>query len=420
MGIGFIFYQRKKQHKINLYEKLLIILFGFFYFPFLISIPYYLSIYNLSFIDCYFEAVSGFTSTGFTIFNNIKYIDESMVIWRSTSQWLGGLFFLFSLILLLDELAFKLKNFITSFISINLAEIRKQFLKIFIIYVLLTLIIFLMLSFSGVRIFDSFNLSMTIISSGGFIPSNSLEEIISTNSQIFILSVTMLFSFFNLYLLYNLISFKDKINLFQEDILLCFYLIFLILISFIFINDLASYRFLFLSLVSSISNIGISLNNSPNNLSIFFLFLTIIGGGFFSTSSGIRFIKFILLIKFSFNELFLVARPKYILSTNLFFSNLKITSEEVNKCFLSFLFFIILLLMLSSIMSFHGINFQDSLSISILTLTNTVNSSIYNLDSFDFNYLSNLPKLFLILFMIIGRIEILTILVLVKKFFFKN
>ena len=76
--------------------------------------------------------------------------------------------------------------------------------------------------------------------------------------------------------------------------------------------------------------------------------------------------------------------------------------------------------MLSSIMSFHGINFQDSLSISILTLTNTVNSSIYNLDNFDFNYLSNLPKILLIFFMIIGRVEILTILVLVKKFFFKN
>ena len=71
---------------------------------------------------------------------------------------------------------------------------------------------------------------------------------------------------------------------------------------------------------------------------LFFLFLTIIGGGLFSTSSGIRFIKFILLIKFSFNELFLVARPKYILSSNLFFSNLKIKSDEVNKYFLSFLF----------------------------------------------------------------------------------
>ena len=129
LGIGFILYQDKKQNKINLYEKLLIILFGFFYFPLLITIPYYFSIYNLSFIDCYFEAVSGFTSTGFTIFNNIKYIDESMIIWRSTSQWLGGLFFLFSLILLLDELAFKLKSFLTSFISINLVEVKKQFLK---------------------------------------------------------------------------------------------------------------------------------------------------------------------------------------------------------------------------------------------------------------------------------------------------
>ena len=281
LGIMFIFYQNKKQSKINLYEKLLIILFGFFYFPFLISIPYYFSIYNLPFIDCYFEAVSGFTSTGFTIFNNIKYVDQSMVIWRSTSQWLGGLFFLFSLILLLDELSFKLKNFLTSFISINLEEIKKQFLKVFIIYVLLTLIIFLLLSITGIRLYDSFNLSMTIISSGGFIPSNSLDEIVSTNNQIFILSITMLFSFFNLYLLYNLISFKDKINLFQEDILLFFYLLFIILISFIFINDLESYQSLFLSLISSISNIGISLNNSPNNLSIFFLFLTIIGGGFF-------------------------------------------------------------------------------------------------------------------------------------------
>ena len=330
------------------------------------------------------------------------------------------MFFLFSLILLLDELAFKLKNFITTFISINLVEIKKQFLKVFVIYVLLTLIIFLLLSFSGIRIFDSFNLSMTVISSGGFIPSNSLGEIISTNNQIFVLSITMLFSFFNLYLLYNLISFKNKIDLFQEDILLFFYLLFLILISFIFINDLKSYQSLFLSLVSSISNIGIGLNNSPNNLSIFFLFLTIIGGGLFSTSSGIRFIKFILLIKFSFNELFLVARPKYILSSNLFFSNLKIKSDEVNKYFLSFLFFIILLLVLSSFLSFYGIYFREALSLSILTLTNTVNSNIYNLDNFDFNYLSNLPKILLIFFMIIGRVEILTILVLVKKFFFKN
>ena len=66
------------------------------------SIPFYLSIYNLTFINSFFEAVSGFTSTGFTIFENIKNIDQSLILWRSTTQWIGGLYFLFSIIYLID------------------------------------------------------------------------------------------------------------------------------------------------------------------------------------------------------------------------------------------------------------------------------------------------------------------------------
>ena len=419
-GIGFILIQNKKINKINLYEKLLIIIFGFFFFPFLISIPFYLSIYNLTFLDSYFEAVSGFTSTGFTIFNDIKYIDESIIIWRSTSQWLGGLFFLFSLILLIDVSSFKLKNFLTSFVSFNIAEIKKQFFKIFFIYLSLTVFICILLKIADFRLFDSLNLSMSFISSGGFLPSNTLDEIANTNNKIFIVSICMLFSYFNLYLIYNLLTIKKKISLYQEDVLLAFYLLFLIFISFIFFNKYDSYQSIFLSVVSSISNIGIGLSESPKELSIVFLFLTIIGGGLFSTSSGIKFIKFILLVKYSFNELFLIARPKYILNSNLYFSSLKIEYEEINKYFLSFLFFIILCLILSSYLSFYGIDLKDSLTLAFLTLTNTVNSSIYNLEFFDYNYLSNYPKLILILFMILGRIEILTLLVFIKKFFFKT
>ena len=68
--------------------------------PIIISIPYYFSIYNITFINAYFESVSGFTSTGFSIFENIKHLDESLILWRSSSQWIGGLYFLFSIILL--------------------------------------------------------------------------------------------------------------------------------------------------------------------------------------------------------------------------------------------------------------------------------------------------------------------------------
>ena len=83
---------------------------GYLLLPLFIATPYYLSIYNISFLDAYFEAISGFTSTGFTIFNNIKHLDESIVLWRSSSQWIGGLYFLFSIILLIDIFDTNLKK----------------------------------------------------------------------------------------------------------------------------------------------------------------------------------------------------------------------------------------------------------------------------------------------------------------------
>ena len=100
LSATFIFFNKKfYKIKVNFFEKLFIVIAGFFYFPLLISLPYYLSIYDISFINSYFEAISGFTSTGFTIFENVKEIDEPLLIWRSGSQWLGGLYFLYSLFL---------------------------------------------------------------------------------------------------------------------------------------------------------------------------------------------------------------------------------------------------------------------------------------------------------------------------------
>ena len=423
LGIGIILIvlqNYKFDKKISLYDKLFIITFGFFYFPLLISLPYYFSIYKLSLLDSYFEAVSGFTSTGFTIFNDIKSIDDSIVIWRSSSQWLGGLYYLFSLILLIEVFDIKVKNFLTSFISINLFEIRKQFFKIFLLYFLLTFIIFLLLNFSGIRLLDSFNLSMTIISSGGFMPTNTFDEIITNNNQYLVISFTMLISFFSLFLFYNLLSFKKTSYLYQEDILLFFYLIILVLLTYVFFNDYYDYKSIFFSLASSLSNIGLAPTNSPNRLVFLFLIIVIIGGGYFSTSSGLNFIKVYVLIKFSLNELLYVARPKYVTTTKLYLSGIKFESNEVNKYFLSFLFFLISLFFLSSLLSFYGVNFKDSFILSILTLTNTVNSSIFDLASFDFFYLKTFPKILLIFFMIIGRIEILAFIILFKKFFLKN
>ena len=418
-----IFYISKNNNekKTTIYEKIITILLGYFLLPLIIAIPFYFSIYNLTFVNSYFEAISGFTSTGFTIFDNINHIDQSLILWRSASQWVGGLYFLFSIILLIDIFDHSFKKSLTNFISFNKAETLKQSLKIFLLYSLITLGIFIIMNISGVRLFNSLNLAMTIISSGGFLPSNNLSNILINNYQTIVISILMLTSFFSVFLIYNLIFTKNhNLNFFNEDIHLLFYLLTLVFIFFIFLNFDNNFSELFLSLTSSISNIGFSLNNSPTNLSFILLILVIVGGSFFSTSSGIRFLKIYSLFKYSINEILSYSRPKNIYINKHLFSKEFFKVNEIHKHFLSVVVFVLSLLLLTFLLTLSGINFENSFKLSILTLMNTVNSTMYGLGDFSFYDLHFFTKYYLILFMIIGRLELLTLLIICKKFLFKN
>jgi len=420
--IAIIFYKIKvPEKKINIFKKILTVFFGYILLPLILSIPFYLSIYNLSFLDSFFETISGFTSTGFTIFSNIKNVDQSLILWRSSTQWIGGLYFLFSIIFLIDIYDENLKKTLTNFISFNNSEILKQVTKIFFLYSALTLSIFLILNFFSIRTFDSLNLAFTIISSGGFLPVNDLSIIIRDNTQIVVLSILMLLSFFSIFFTYNLFFFKKKnINFFYEDLHLIIYFIIIISLFFIFFSFNYNFSINLLSVSSSISNIGFSLKTNQPNLTFIFLILVIIGGSFFSTSSGLRFIKIYSLFKYSINQILSFSKPNNIFKNKLIFSKINFDFNEINKYFLSILIFVLSLLILSSLLSLNGMEFENSFKLSILTLMNTVNSSIYGLEDFNFSNLHFLTKYYLIFFMIMGRIELLTILLLMRKFLFKN
>ena len=205
----------KKIKRPGIFDKILIIFLGYLLLPLILSIPFYLSIYNLTFLNSYFESISGFTSTGFTIFEDIKLIDQSLIIWRSSTQWIGGLYFLFSIIYLIDIYDESFKKTLTNFTSLSSSESLKQAIKIFILYSALTISIFIILNFFSIRTFDSLNLALTIISSGGFLPVNNLSSVIKDNSQVIIISMLMLLSFFSLFFIYNLFFSKRKnINFF--------------------------------------------------------------------------------------------------------------------------------------------------------------------------------------------------------------
>ena len=194
IGFGLLYYGKNSQKKINFIEQLFLIIFTYFLTAFLISIPFYLSNNQVTFLNSLFESVSGLTGTGFTIFKNIKYLDPTLILWRSSSQWIGGLFFLNFLIII-----FSSKKFNYKMVSLTHSgessysskeNIKNNILKIFFYYCVLSFGIFLLFNISGIRLFNSLNLSMSLISGGGFLPTNILANIISTHFQkiIFIIS----------------------------------------------------------------------------------------------------------------------------------------------------------------------------------------------------------------------------------------
>ena len=224
VGLGLFFYGKKSKKNISFIDQLILIIITYCLVSSLISIPFYLSNYQVTFLNSLFESISGLTGTGFSIFKDIKYLDPTLILWRSSSQWIGGLFFLFFLVIIFSNKSFnyKMTNLTYSGDS-NLnseSNIKDNLLKIFIIYSLLSIGILSLLNLSGVRLFNSLNLSMTLVSGGGFLPAESISKIISTNFQKVILIFSLLVSLFNFYLLFNIFNKNTLIKEHREDLYL--------------------------------------------------------------------------------------------------------------------------------------------------------------------------------------------------------
>ena len=168
------------------------------------------------------------------------------------------------------------------------------------------------------------------------------------------------------------------------------------------------------------ANSGITLLNSDNNLSLYFLFITIIGGSLISNTSGIKLTRLYILLKITSAEIIKLISPNSIVNKSIFSSEKKISDDNIRVSFLIFISFFISLFILSSFLVFDNIGFEKSFKLSILTLTNTVNSEMYNLQDINFSNLLTSSKLSLIIFMIIGKIELISIFLIFKKIIFRD
>ena len=421
VGLGLYIFAKDANKKINFLEQLVLIILVYIVIGLLISIPFYLSNFQVKFLSAFFESVSGLTGTGFSIFKSIKYLDPTLILWRSSSQWLGGLFFLIFLILLFSNKTFnyKMTNLTFSGDSNFKSEenIKNNILKIFIFYSVLSIIILSLLNLSNVRLYNSLNLTMTLVSGGGFLPSDNLTEIISTNFQKLILILSLIIGMINFFFIFNLFNKKIITKEHKEDFyLILFSIIFMLLIYF---NNFDGFNVI-ISVLSSLANSGLTLIKTDNNLSLYFLFLTIIGGSLISNTSGIKLSRFYILLKITSSEIIKLISPNSVINKTIFNSENKITDDNVRISFLIFISFFISLFILSSFLVLDNIGFERSFKLAILALTNTVNSEMYNLQSLNFVNLLTSSKISLIIFMIIGKIELISVFIIFKKIFLKD
>ena len=172
--------------------------------------------------------------------------------------------------------------------------------------------------------------------------------------------------------------------------------------------------------ISSLSNSGLTLIQSENNLSLYFLFITIIGGSLISNTSGVKLTRIYILLKTTSSEIIKLISPNSILNKTILGSEKKITDENVKISFLIFISFFLSLFILSGFLVLDNIGFEKSLKLSILTLTNTVNSELFNMANLNFANLLTTSKISLIIFMIIGKIELISVFLIFKKILFKD
>tara|TARA_B100000029_G_scaffold104366_1_gene94909 strand:+ start:2766 stop:4187 length:1422 start_codon:yes stop_codon:yes gene_type:complete len=424
IGLVFTLVGQKHKRNISIIDQIILVVFSFFFIPSLISIPYFFSIYEISLIDAYFESVSGFTTTGFSIIENVNNIDEPLILWRSSSQWLGGLLFLMATIGTIGSKQIKIKpaylisggasgrNFYNNF--------NYNFIKILVIYFFSTIFSIFLYSLVEIRLLDSVNLALTTISSGGFIPTNNLSNIIENNIQIFVLSVALLFPILNFFFLHDIVTRQFSLKKYQEDIHLVSLIILLTLFFYFFVIPNEGFSNVFFAITSSVATSGITTYSSNFDLSLFFVLLTVVGGSLISTSSGFKYTRIYILLKTSYQEIYRLVKPINISDKNLFNTESKISDEDVRIAFLVFISFIISIFVLSSILAFDNLTFENSFKLSLLTLTNTANSTLYELGNLSFFDLNSFTKMSLIIFMILGKIEIIAVVYLIRRLIFRE
>ena len=397
------------------------------------SIPFIFSDLNLSITDAFFESMSGITTTGATIINNLSDTPKAILSWRAILQWLGGIGIIVMAITLMPIMnigGMQLLKISSGDSSEKILPKTKQIsLRLVLIYFSLTLLCAFFYKVCGMNFFDSLTHSMTTIATGGFSNYNQSIGFFESAKIEYVSIVFIILGSIPFISYIKFLSGNRKIVFKDEQIKLFFKLIFFsILILFIYLAivnksifeiQLRSIIFNVVSILTGTGYVTKEFDQWGNFPLIFFLLLMFIGGCAGSTTCGIKVFRVHMLYFFLKNQLLKIIYPRAII--NLKYNN-DIVQDKLIASIISFIYlYIIIFFVISALLTLTGLNFITAVSGAASSISN-VGPGLGNEIGPNSNY-ANLPavsKWILSTGMILGRLEIFAILVIFLPSFWRN
>jgi trk system potassium uptake protein TrkH len=434
IGVLLILTNLEENKKLNLQQAFLLTVLSWLSIAVFGSIPFLLSDLNLSFVDSFFESMSGITTTGSTIITNLDNTPKSILIWRAILQWLGGIGIIVMAITILPLLniggmqLFRMESSDTA--EKILPRTREVTLIISIIYLALTFLCGISYWAVGMNIFDSIAHSMTTIATGGFSTYNGSIGYFQ-NPRIEIVSIIFIVLGSIPFIAY-LKFLKGNKKIFLKDVQikgLIYILIFSILLMFLYLmlnnkeySFLENLRISTFNVVSVLSGTGYVTANFSlwgKFPLIFFLFLMFIGGCAGSTTCGIKIFRFQILGGFIINQIKKLIYPHGVFPTK--YNNEKISNAFIYSIITFIFLYFFIFFILATLLSINGLDFITAISGAASAISN-VGPGLGEVigPNGNFSDLPSFSKLSLSFGMLLGRLELFAVLVLFFPAFWKN
>ena len=437
MGALFLIALQLKENvsDITVKEAILVVVLVWFLFPALSALVYMETGAIPHFADAYFESVSGFTTTGASILTSIETLPKSVLLWRSTTHWIGGIgFVVFSLSILpalgaggAQLIRFESSKAVEERVLPKVKEIAKAILYV---YLVLTVVQVVLLELCGMNLYDSVIHTFGTIATGGFSDKNASVAAFHSPAAEMVIAVFMLLGAVNLSLYYR--AFKKK----SFRLFFSYYevraLLFIVLISTLFSTLLLyfegfytsvfqAFRYAFFQVSTAASTTGFAstdYSNWPPAILALLMLLSLIGATSGSTGGGIKQFRFLVMLKTMSKEVKKTAHPRLVYRVDLGGKVLEVDTLNAIWAFISIYFSLTVLF--GFIVSLSGYDLVTSFSASIACITSLGPGLGKVGPAGNFAFFSSFDKLLLSVEMLLGRLEVFPILTVLLPTFWRD